>query len=98
MLRFIGKRPYKKYVRPINNRALKHKVKQEEQQVKENNNVEKEEKEVMNSKIEQIENILSDEKLPKRKVKVEKKDKGLLERTENSVVVLTEDNKRLLND
>ena len=37
-------------------------------------------------------------KAPKRKVKVEKKDKGLIERTENSTILLTEDNKMMLND
>ena len=41
---------------------------------------------------------LTADKLPKRKVKVEKKDKGLIERTENSTILITEDNKMLLND
>lgn len=50
-------------------------------------------------KIENINNILGDkEDLPKKKVKVEKKDKGLFERTENSTILLTEDNKMLLTD
>ena len=44
-----------------------------------------------------IENIIGS-KAPKRKVKVEKKDKGLIERTENSTILLTEDNKMVLND
>ena len=48
-------------------------------------------------RLKKIEAIVG-EKAPKRKVKVEKKDKGLFERTENSVTVLTEDNKMLLND
>ena len=34
----------------------------------------------------------------KKGVKVEKKDKGLYERTEESTILLTEDNKMLLND
>ena len=37
-------------------------------------------------------------KAPKRKVKFEKKDKGLIESTENSTIVLTEENKMMLND
>ena len=50
-------------------------------------------------KIEKINYILGDkEDLPKKKVKVEKKDKGLFERTENSTILLTEDNKMLLTD
>jgi len=41
---------------------------------------------------------IKDEELPARKVKVEKKDKGLYERTENSTILITEDNKIMLND
>ena len=51
--------------------------------------------------IEQINSILSDEtevKKPKRKTKIEKRERGLLERTEDSVVLITEDNKTLLTD
>ena len=52
----------------------------------------------MNDKIEQVKTALDIEKAPKRKVKVEKKDKGLYERAENSVTLITEDNKMILND
>ena len=49
--------------------------------------------------IEQLKAIVGDDvKIPKRKVKVEKKDKGLIERTEDSTILLTEDNKMMLND
>ena len=48
-------------------------------------------------RIEKIESIMGT-KAPKRKVKVEKKDKGLLERTDDSTILLTEDNKMVLND
>ena len=64
-------------------------------------NKEKITKEDMNTiDVNQVDAMLQAEeaKLPKRKVKVEKKDKGLFERTENSRVILTEDNKMLLND
>lgn len=94
MQRFIGKKPYKKIVRPINNSAKPHKV-SEKQKIE--NKVEKKE-ENMNEKLNKISEVLDSEKLPKRKVKVEKKDKGLIERTENSTILITEDNKMLLND
>lgn len=94
MQRFIGKRPYRKIVRPISNLARPHKV--PEEKVK-NNNENIEEKD-MNDKINKINEVLDTDKLPKRKVKVEKKDKGLIERTDNSTILLTEDNKMLLND
>ena len=50
--------------------------------------------------IKMVEDIINGDstKTLKRKVKIEKKDKGLIERTEDSTIVLTEDNKRLLND
>lgn len=53
--------------------------------------------EMADEKLEKIEAIVG-AKAPKRKVKVEKKDKGLFERTDDSVILLTEDNKMLLND
>ena len=49
----------------------------------------------------QVEELLNDiktNKVPKRKPKVIKKNEGLLERTENDRIILTEDNKMLLND
>ena len=48
------------------------------------------------TKIKQI--IGKETKVPKRKVKVEKKDKGLIERTDESTIILTEDNKMMLVD
>jgi hypothetical protein len=45
-----------------------------------------------------INNILDGKELPKREIKVEKKDKGLYERTKNSTILLTEDNKLMLTD
>ena len=45
-----------------------------------------------------VKNILNDQPLPERKVKVIKKDKGLYERTSNSTIPLTEDNKLMLTD
>jgi len=45
----------------------------------------------------ELESIANGE-APNSKVKVEKNNKGLYERTENSTILLTEDNKMLLND
>ena len=93
MRRFIGKKITKKYVRPNSNRGIPHKVAPKEEII------EKKTKETdMNDKIEQVKTALDIEKAPKLKVKVEKKDKGLYERTEESTILLTEDNKMLLND
>lgn len=93
MRRFIGKKITKKYVRPNSNRGIPHKVAPKEEII------EKKTKETdMNDKIEQVKTALDIKKAPKRKIKVEKKDKGLYERTEESTILLTEDNKMLLND
>ena len=93
MRRFIVKKITKKYGRPNSNRGIPHKVAPKEEII------EKKTKETdMNDKIEQVKTALDIEKAPKRKVKVEKKDKGLYERTEESTILLTEDNKMLLND
>lgn len=92
--RFIRKNPHRRCVRPAS--RVMHSsdttvtVKTENNEI--NGNTE------MNN-IEQLKAIVGDEtKIPKRKVKVEKKDKGLIERTEDSTILLTEDNKMMLND
>lgn len=100
--RFLGKKPLKKYVRPLRNSAIPHKVmidvskvdeKEEMVENKEINNTENMNDERL-AKVEELAGV----KAPKRKVKLEKKDKGLIERTENSTIVLTEENKMMLND
>lgn len=45
-----------------------------------------------------VKNILDGKPVPERKVKVMKKDKGLYERTKESTILLTEDNKLMLTD
>ena len=78
-----------KEVNPVHN-VTKVAASTENKEIKENTE--------MNA-VEQLKNIVGDDaKLPKRKVKVEKKDKGLFERTEDSTILLTEENKMLLND
>lgn len=65
---------------------------------KKENKKQKKNKEMINeSKLAQMEAIAGTD-LPKANVKIEKADKGLYERTENSTILLTEDNKMLLND
>lgn len=65
---------------------------------KKENKKQKKNKDMVNeNKLSQMEAIMATE-LPKANVKVEKGDKGLYERTENSTILLTEDNKMLLTD
>ena len=92
--RFIKKNPHKKMVRP----ASRHMVLTDLNKNVEAENKEIKEQSTMND-IEQLKAIVDEEtKIPKRRVKVEKKDKGLIERTENSTILITEDNKMMLND
>lgn len=53
--------------------------------------------EAMDEKINRAEEIMNNMKAANH-VKVVKKDKGLIERTESSKIVLTEDNRQVLND
>ena len=64
------------------------------------NKIAKKKKNMMNpkEKAARIEEILQNQEENKGRVKRVKKDKGLIERTESSKVILTEDNKQLLND
>lgn len=88
--RFIRKTPNRKIVRPANryNLSVNKPAENKNDKVEPNMN-----------NIEQLKAIVGEEtKIPKRKVKVEKKDKGLIERTEDSTILITEDNKLMLND
>lgn len=60
------------------------------------NNQEKKE-ETMDERVNKAEEIMNNMKAANH-VKVVKKDKGLIERTESSKIVLTEDNRQVLND
>lgn len=61
-----------------------------------NNNKPKKGKDMTINEIERAENLVKDMNAPK--VKVIKKEKGLIERTETEKVVLTEDNRQVLVD
>lgn len=98
----MGKNPRRKLVRQIPNKKISHvvsTVKKEEtaEEVLKENKTSNKEKDMSDIRLEKIEEITG-AKAPKRKVKVEKKDKGLIERTESSTILLTEDNKMVLND
>ena len=99
MVKFFGKNPHKKYVRQFPNSIVKHVIQPRVDNIETNeeNKEIKTNKEMADERLEKIESIIGT-KAPKRKVKIEKKDKGLIERTENSTILLTEDNKMVLND
>ena len=61
-----------------------------------NNKKKKKEKDMVNEKVNIAEKIA--DRLDDNKVKYVKKDKGLIERTESSKIILTEDNRQVLND
>lgn len=109
--RFIGKVLRKKVVRPLKNSVkygninpvnVEEKTDVEEVVVetisKKENKKSKKDKEMVNeNKLAQME-VIAGTASAKTNVKVEKADKGLYEKTENSTILLTEDNKMLLND
>lgn len=55
------------------------------------------EEDMTTEQIERMEDLVQNINIPQQ-VKVVKKDKGLIERTESSKIVLTEDNRQVLND
>lgn len=102
--RFIRKNPHKKMIHPASRfmtQAVAEKpeaVAKVEPVVSNKQQTKEQETKDMNN-IGELKAIVDAEaKTPKRRVKVEKKDKGLFERTENSTIVLTEDDKMMLND
>ena len=74
------------------------KIQEPEVAVAENvKNNQKKTEETMDERVNKAEEIMNNMKAAKH-VKVVKKDKGLIERTESSKIVLTEDNRQVLND
>lgn len=85
----------RKYVPPrFERNAANDSVTMTESNVK--NNSEKIE-ETMDQRVSKAEEIMNNMKA-ENNVKIVKKDKGLIERTESSKIVLTEDNRQVLND
>ncbi len=92
--RFILKNQLRKVVRPASRYLSANNT-----VVSNNSENKKVNEETKMNNVEQLKSIIGDDaKLPKRKVKFEKKDKGLIERTEDSTILITEDNKMMLND
>lgn len=83
-------------VKQINKRIKKVTVPFTKKEVMIKNNVEKKEKDMTTEQIEKVEDLVQN--INKPKVKVIKKDRGLIERTETEKVVLTEDNRQVLTD
>ena len=52
----------------------------------------------MDKRIKQMQEILGCDEIPQNQFKLEKKEKGLFTKTEESTILLTEDNKMMLND
>ena len=110
MARFITKTPNKKYIRPVRYMTKSHSVTNPviKEVMPEDNSIDEMKNEVNNvenindmsdKNLEKVKALVGDEtSVPKRRVKREKKDKGLIERTTGSEILLTEDNKMLLND
>lgn len=100
--KFIGKKPQNRYIRPIcNTRIKRYVVQPEAEAVSENTETKKENTEDMDKRISHINQVLApaNEKGGKRRnTRVEKKADGLYEHAQDSVTVLTEDNKMLLKD
>lgn len=66
-----------------------------QKRIENNNDIINEQVMTTSEKIEMAQNVLNDAPISTKRIK---KDKGLIERTESSKTVLTEDNKELLND
>lgn len=101
MQRFFIKRSVSRRVKPmaynsVNNRIENHNVSEVKEVKTEEKEIKKEEDMEAIEKLKKA--VGSNAKVPSRKVKKEKKEKGLIERTEESTILITEDNKMLLND
>lgn len=91
----IKKRQERKPSVPLRSPAPVRKLRADEG----NDNAVKDNKDMdIKEKAAKIEEIMQNPEANPGRVKRVKKDKGLIERTESSKVVLTEDNKQLLND
>jgi hypothetical protein len=94
VIKQVIKYPRKNY--PTPKPVVEEKVEEQEKPVVKNNKRTKKETD-MNDKVTVAEE-LAQNLAQNDRVKVVKKDKGLIERTESSKIVLTEDNRQVLND
>lgn len=88
---------YKRRGIPEEKKREPESVSSNESVVVETKNKQTKTKETMDERINKAEEIMNNMKAENH-VKVVKKDKGLIERTESSKIVLTEDNRQVLND
>lgn len=94
--RFFNQSSRIRYVKPyINKRKMPIVV---EDEIKEEKKEEEDMKLIEAEKLDNLLNDLDATLAPKKKAKIEKKDRGLIERTQDSKIILTEDNKMLLKD
>ena len=88
---------YKRKGMPQQKEVVPENVIEEKVVETEKKNKPKKQEEDMNDKVSKAEEIMNNMK-EANNVKVLKKDRGLIERTESSKIVLTEDNRQVLND
>ena len=88
---------YKRKNIPVKLESVKEPVSTYEAKAPKANNKKEKTEKAMDEKINRAEEIMNNMKAANH-VKVVKKDKGLIERTESSKIVLTEDNRQVLND
>ena len=92
----VGVKPVVRYTQPVVveetsktvNKKPTHKKNKEE---KENEDM------ITTEQFDRVDALVQDINVPQQ-VKVVKKDRGIIERTESSKIVLTEDNRQVLND
>ena len=88
---------YKRKNIPAKLESVKEPVSTYEAKAPKSNNKKEKNEEVMDERSNRAEEIMNNMKAANH-VKVVKKDKGLIERTESSKIVLTEDNRQVLSD
>ena len=90
----------KEEIKPVEAPKPKTKTTKSTEKLNAETEVKNNEQKKENMTLEQIEKaeVLAQNLDATQKVKVVKKDKGLIERTESSKIVLTEDNRQVLND
>lgn len=90
----MGVKPVVRYVPPVVEDVKETDIKKT---TKKNKKEKESEDMITTEQFDRVDALVQDINVPKQ-VKVVKKDKGLIERTESSKIVLTEDNRQVLND
>ena len=95
--KIIDSTPKEKIVPDVQEISEEKKTTNEKPVGKNKNKSEKNKEDMTLEQIEKAETLAQNFDMPKV-VKIVKKDRGLIERTESSKIVLTEDNRQVLND